>query len=463
MSVDILLFGTSGIRGGIKYTVTTDLSMNLGRSLGAYLGGNGKVGVGVDARTSNQMLKSSFKAGIVSTGVDVVNLGLVPMPTAAYCSTKQGISASVVITASHNPPTDNGFKFFVNGREMIKSEEEQITNFLDNREFLIAPWSEIGQVSTISIRNEYLQYLKQFLMKRGKRGDSMRILIDAANGAASTYTPYLLTRLGFDVTTLNSNLDGHFPGRPAEPSPENLKDTMALAKAAQFPVTLCHDGDGDRVAVIDEDGNFIDQNRVIALFAREEIKRKGEGTVLVSIDTSSVIDEVVKNEGGHVERAPLGSLQEKFAEGGHNIVLASEPWKPIFTSLGQWMDGIAAVARIAQMVKEHGKGSCKELMMSIPEYPMLREHIRCPDRMKKCFMKKVKMFVQEFTSVERIIEVDGVRLEFTDNSYLLIRVSGTEPKARLYIGARSENRFHDLSDEARKMMKRALGECKDEE
>jgi phosphopentomutase len=457
--VDKLLFGTSGIRGGISDKVTTDLSMKLGQSLGTYLKGKGKVGVGMDARTSNHMLRNSFIAGLVLTGTDVVDVGLVPMPTAAYFSTKQGVSASVIITASHNPPTDNGFKFFVNGREMIRSEEKRITSLVESGKFRIAQWSEIGRVSEAKIRDAYLHDLRQFLLKRDDRGEGMRVLVDAANGVASNYTPRLLTRMGFTVTTLNANLDGHFPGRPAEPSPGNLTDAMALAEAGQFPVTLCHDGDGDRVAVVDEDGKFIDQNRVIALFAREEIRRRGEGQVLVSIDTSSVIDEVVKNEGGNVERAPLGSLQEKLVNKDHNIVLASEPWKPIFTNLGLWMDGIVAAARIAQLVNSQGKGSCKKLMKSIPEYPLLREHIRCPDYLKKEFMRRIRGLVKDFTGVEKIIEVDGVRLEFADNSYLLIRVSGTEPKARLYIGARQEKRLHDLADEARRMMKRVLENC----
>lgn len=454
-----MLFGTSGIRGGISDKVTTDLSMKLGQSLGSYLNGEGNVGVGMDSRTSNLMLKNGFTAGLVSTGTDVMDLGLVPMPTAAYFSTKQGISASVIITASHNPPTDNGFKFFVNGREMIRSEEKRITSLVQKGDFRIAQWSEIGRVSEIEIRDAYLHNLRRFLLKRGGDGEGMRVLIDAANGSASNYTPQLLTRMGFRVTTLNANLDGHFPGRPAEPSPRNLTDAMTLAEAGQFPVTLCHDGDGDRVAVIDEDGEFIDQNRVIALLARDEIRRRGEGVVLVSIDTSSVIDEVVRNEGGRVERAPLGSLQEKLAEENHDIILASEPWKPIFTNLGLWMDGIVAAARIAQLVRSQGKESCKELMESIPEYPMLREHMRCPDNLKIDFMRRIRSLVEDFTGVEKIIEVDGVRLEFTDNSYLLIRVSGTEPKARLYIGARHNKRLHDLAEEARKMMKRALESC----
>ena len=120
------LFGTSGIRGSIIEKSTPDLALGLGRAFGSFLEGKGVVGVGIDARTSREMLRSALIGGVLSTGTDVVDLGIAPMPTVASFSTNEGISASVIITASHNPPADNGFKFFMSGREFIRSEEEYL-------------------------------------------------------------------------------------------------------------------------------------------------------------------------------------------------------------------------------------------------------------------------------------------------------------------------------------------------
>jgi phosphomannomutase len=441
------LFGTSGIRGSITEKATTDLALNLGRALGTFFGGKGTVGIGTDARTSREMLKNGIISGILSTGSNVIDLGIAPMPTVAYYSQIEEISASVIVTASHNPPTDNGFKFFTGGREFIRTEEVFLENCISEHQYLTANWDSCGEISYFDIRSQYLKYLKNFLLKRGKRSDGTKVMLDLANGAATEYTPRLLLEMGYSVATMNSHQDGHFPGRPAEPSPENLVDAMKMAANSDFAVTMCHDGDGDRLAVIDEQGEFIDQNRVIALFARDEVERKGGGIVVVSIDTSSVIDEVVTKAGGQVTRMPLGSLQEFLAsDKGKDVVFASEPWKPIFTEIGGWMDGIVGAARFAQLMDERGNSSCMKLMESIPKYPILRDFVRCPDNIKQAFLPKVKeLLVPQMSGIDNILEVDGIRIECTDSSYVLVRVSGTEPKARVYIGAKKQSAVDRLA------------------
>ncbi|MHA2377964.1 MAG: phosphoglucosamine mutase [Candidatus Thorarchaeota archaeon] len=455
------MFGTSGIRGAIADKVTVDLALGLGRALGSLLEGTGRIGVGIDARTSREMLKNAFVSGVLSTGVDVIDLGIAPMPAVGYHSCFPGVSVSVIITASHNPPTDNGFKFFKSGREFIRTEEVFLEERVSDRKFVVADWRNIGQLQKQDIRTMYLEQAKRFVLNRGHKSQGMSVLIDAANGAATDYTPHLLENLGFSVTTINSHQDGHFPGRSPEPSPRNLQDTMKMAADSDFSVTLCHDGDGDRLAVIDEKGRFIDQNRVIALFAQDEVRRRGGGTVVVSIDTSSVIDELVRAEGGEVVRAPLGSLQEILAvTDDGSIVFASEPWKPIFTEFGVWMDGIAGAARFAQMVDTEGEGSCVSLMKSIPEYPMLRDFIACPDEIKPRFLGLVKdILVPQVTGIEQVLEEDGVRIERKDGSYVLVRVSGTEPKARVYIGAKTKKTLDKLAKTAMDSMKRAVEEA----
>jgi phosphomannomutase len=454
------LFGTSGIRGSIIEKSTPDLALGLGRALGSFLDGKGVVGVGIDARTSREMLRSALIGGLLSTGAHVVDVGIAPMPTVAYYSTIEGISYSVIITASHNPPTDNGFKFFVSGREFIRSEEEFLENSVHNKDYKVASWDKIGQLSKKDIKMDYLSKVKEFLFSRGGLSKGTKVLVDLANGAATDYTPELLGDLGFSVTTMNSHQDGHFPGRPPEPSPSNLGDAMKMAAESDFAVTMCHDGDGDRLAVIDEEGEFIDQNRVIAVFARDEVERKGGGIVLTSIDTSSVIDEVVNSAGGSVVRMPLGSLQEFLATGkGKDVILASEPWKPIFTELGWWMDGITGAGRFAQLVDELGNGSCIKLMKTIPKYPILRDFVPCPDKIKQSFLPRVKeLLVPEISGVEQVLDVDGIRIENKDGSYVLVRVSGTEPKARVYVGAKTQETLDKLAATAKKVMAQVLEE-----
>jgi phosphomannomutase len=212
--------------------------------------------------------------------------------------------------------------------------------------------------------------------------------------------------------------------------------------------------------VIDEEGEFIDQNRVIAVFARDEVEKNGGGVVLVSIDTSSVIDEIVNKAGGSIVRMPLGSLQEFLAtKKGKDVILASEPWKPIFTELGLWMDGITGAGRFAQLVDEIGTGSCMKLMKTIPKYPILRDFVPCPDKIKQSFLPRVKeLLVPEMSGVEQVLEVDGIRIENKDGSYVLVRVSGTEPKARVYVGAKTQQTVDKLAGTAKKVMAQVLDE-----
>jgi phosphomannomutase len=452
------LFGTSGIRGSIAEKVSVDLALDLGRGLGTFLNGKGTVAVGTDARTSRQVLRNAFVSGLLSTGVSVMDLSIAPMPAVAAQSAWTRVSASVIITASHNPATDNGFKFFTGGREFIRSEEQALEKCIFGHDFSVASWTSIGSIVKTDIKQAYLRKIRKFLGSRGGEVGHTKVLVDTANGAASGYTPELLRELGFTVTTINSHPDGYFPGRLPEPSPTNLVDTMKVGAGSDFAATFCHDGDGDRLAVIDEKGRFVDQNRVIALFAKDEVKRKGGGLVVTSIDTSSVIDEVVGKAGGEVSRVPLGSLQEQLAKDRQqSIVFASEPWKAIFTDLGCWMDGIAAAGRFAQMVREVGQDSCIRLMSLIPEYPVLRDQVTCPDNMKQNFMANVRsILLSEITGIQRVLDIDGIRIECTDGSYLLVRPSGTEPKARVYIGARTQASLDKLAAIAMDAIQRAL-------
>ncbi len=457
------LFGTSGIRGGFE-KVNPASSMNLGRALGSTLKGSGVVAVGTDARTSRVMLHHAFVSGLLSTGVDIIDLGIVPMPAVGFQSSIDGIDIGVVITASHNPPSDNGFKFFKQGREFLRAEEIEVENYYFDEEFLTADWNLIGTKTSHDTRTSYMQRIKNMILNRGDVKESCKILVDAANGAASNYTPHLLRDLGFSVLTINSHQDGHFPGRPAEPSPHNLESTMNMAAESDFGATLCHDGDGDRLAVIDERGRFIDQNRIIALFAKYELEERNQRKVVVSIDTSNVIDEIVKSLGGEVIRRPLGSLQEELALRYDKIVFASEPWKPIFTELGGWMDGIAGAIRFAQLVVNEGEGSCIELMKQIPEYPMIRDFIPCSDSLKQQFMQTIgETLPEKISSISQVLKVDGIRIERNDGSYLLVRVSGTEPKARLYVGGKTQQSVDRLAEIAKKTMNLTLEELKEKQ
>lgn len=214
------LFGTSGIRGKVGSLVTTELALDMGRALSKLLGSGCKVVVGYDARTSNKMLERALSAGILEGGCDVLSLGLAPTPLVGYTTMKLGADAGVMITASHNPPKDNGLKIWnSNGMAYRSGQEIALEQIINNKDFSPVAWDNIGKLEDVSyMAHDYIDDLLNFVdIEPG-----LKVVVDCANGAASYLSPLLLRKAGCDVITLNAQPDGFFPGRLPEPSEENL-------------------------------------------------------------------------------------------------------------------------------------------------------------------------------------------------------------------------------------------------
>jgi phosphomannomutase len=268
-----------------------------------------------------------------------------------------------------------------------------------------------------------------------KRG--FRVVVDCGNGAGATTTPYLLRELGCKVVTLNSHLDGHFPGRPSEPQPWNLGDLMRTVREVGADVGLAHDGDADRVAAVDERGEFIKHDALIALFAKRVLEARGGGIAITSINTSTAIEEVVTKAGGKTIRVPLGSIHAAMYE--HKALFAGEPGKLIFLDFGQWIDGVLTAAKLLEVMSLERKPLSKIIAAHVPDYPMYHEDFACPDERKVEFMRRIREYLlSEVDEVRDLLEVDGLRVNCKNGSWILIRTSGTEPKARMVLEGRTQ-------------------------
>lgn len=268
------LFGTAGIRGPINSKVTPELALNVGKALGTYID-HGTVVVGRDARTSSVMLESAVVSGLLSSGVDVVRIGLVPTPMLAWATNKLG-NAGVMITASHNPPSDNGIKVFnERGIEFFLEQEEELEKIIFSKSYKVAPWDKIGNVKDLDLREQYINEILDYVNHETK----LKILLDMGNGAGSLITPYLLREMGAKVVTLNSHPDGYFPGRKSEPRYENIAYLSNLVRELGFDLAIAQDGDADRIAVFDEKGNYVEEDTLIALFARLYVREHKGGNV----------------------------------------------------------------------------------------------------------------------------------------------------------------------------------------
>ena len=271
----------------------------------------------------------------------------------------------------------------------------------------------------------------------------IHVVVDCANSVASKVTPRLLSQLGCKVTALNANIDGTFPSRSPEPTPETLTTTSKIAVAAGADLTVAHDADADRISILDENGQYVTNDRVLAFFAKIVLARHGPGTIATTVDTSFRIDQVAKKYGGEVRRTKLGKTQEFIKSHERNLRLCCEPYKIIDISWGSWGDGIYAACRLASSLANSGV-SLSQLISDIPDYPQARVSYCCPNDIKEQAMKTVETVLLEEQEKQDVWTYDGVRVNYPDESWALVRASGTEPKIRLYCEAKSHKKLDQL-------------------
>lgn len=432
------LFGTFGVRGVSNLELSPRLAFELGLALASYLGG-GEVAVGYDNRTSSEMLEQACVAGLLAGGCGVLKLGLVPTPVLSFAIKHFGCEAGVMITASHNPPEYNGIKFWDStGAGFRRSEEEQIERMISRRNWRRVPWHEVKGTKKVDALTPYLRALlsKVHGVKR-----ELKVVVDCANAAGSVVTPGLLTSLGCKVVSLNCQLDGYFPGRPAEPSPENLRGLARAVKACGADLGIAHDGDADRTIAVDEKGQVLTGDRVFALVALHYLEEREKPKIVTTVATSSVLDEVARRLKGEVVRTRVGEpeILEYFRKHGGDLG-GEENGGVIFFDWVPCRDGILTAAELVGMLASSGL-SMSELDATLPSYFQIKEKVRCPEELKPRVLKALE---ERFSRYELDL-TDGVRATFEDGSWLLVRPSGTEPIFRCFVEARDLKRARDLA------------------
>jgi len=449
------LFGTAGIRGRYLEEVTTELAYAVGASVSTYFKG-GKVVVGGDGRLTTPLLKMVAAAGAMAAGSDVYDAGLVPMPALPWSVREYSASAGIYVTASHNPPTDNGMKVFSSrAMELTSSEEVAVEEMVRGRSWRVTDWDGVGRYSSLlNVVRDYSDALRSRLEPERVRRVP-KVLVDTANGAASLVTPKVLRDVGAVVQSINSNIDGRFPGRHPEPRPDVLLPYLPVARSLGVDVFLAHDGDGDRLAVVDPKEGFIKQDRLIALIAKYKLRDRG-GAVVVSIDCGNSVKDVVNSMGGELVVVRLGKTHEGLLK-RPNAVVAAEPWKLIDPEWGPWVDGIYQAVLLVKLMAEEGQG-IGDLMKQVPNYPQARYSLRVPKGVRdELYEHLAQQLLSSAPETAEVLTIDGVRVDYEDRSWILIRKSGTEPKVRFYGEARSVGELEGLINryvaEARRYLK----------
>ena len=438
------LFGTAGIRGSTTERVTPALALAVGRAAGADAIEEAddptlEFVIGHDGRETGSALSAALEAGLESAGVRVVHAGMVPTPALAFASRGR---RGVMVTASHNPPTDNGLKFFHDGQEYDDEAESRLEARVE-REEGPAAWDEWGATERIDPLPAYRERVVEYVGGHGTSLSDLSVAVDCGNGMGSLATPQVLGALGADVRALNANVDGHFPARGSKPTPETLaafrrfvgEDGTNADDAGTFDLAIAHDGDADRVVFLDGDGDIVHEDTVVAIVAEHYTRASdvGDPVVVTTPNASSRIDERVEHAGGRTERVRLGALHEgihaarEAGDKSTEVVFAAEPWKHIHPALGPWIDGVASAALFARLVANVGLDALRD---PVNEHPYRKESIDCPDDRKEAVMNRLAQTLPE--AFEGDVSTNhGVRIEFEDG-WVLVRPSGTEPKVRIY-------------------------------
>ncbi|QLH74722.1 MAG: phosphoglucosamine mutase [Methanomassiliicoccales archaeon] len=448
------LFGTNGVRGVVNEDMGAQLALDVGRAIGTFMGG--KVALATDSRTSADMLRCSVAAGMMSVGVEVLDLGMLPTPALQYYVKNSGVKGGVMITASHNPPEFNGIKCIdYDGTEMPRAKEEVIEGIYFSKGFVQRSWRSIGSMRQVTgVDRSYINAVKRLVDAPAISDAKISVVLDCANGAGSVTSPALLEMLGVRAVTLNANPQGTFPGHESEPTPDHLKDLMAVVKATGADLGIAHDGDADRTIFVDDKGEYLYGDRSLALVASYIIREKGGGTVVTPVSTSSCVEDVVKAAGGKVVYTKVGSpivarqmIELNAAFGGE------ENGGLIFPEHQYCRDGAMTMAKVLEIIAKEGKLS--KLMRSVPNYALDKRRVEVANDLKEAVLEDLLIRFQG----EKLDTTDGLKVHFS-NGWALIRPSGTEPIFRIYSEAKTKDAAKKIGDRCEKELREALEEAK---
>lgn len=436
------IFGTDGIRGTINnYPMTPEVCLRAGMALcfllKKRLPHKPKILIGKDTRISGYVIESALTSGITSMGGDVYLVGPIPTPAVAFLVKSMRVDAGIVISASHNPFSDNGIKIFSNdGFKLTEELENDIEKLINDKDFpAIRPSArELGKAYRIEdAQGRYIEFIKSTLPKDSNL-EGLKVAIDPANGAAYKITPTLFHELGAEVITINDKPDGlNINKECGALYPESL---IKIVRETQAHFGVAHDGDADRTILVDEKGNIIDGDFILTILAEEFKKERKlkKNTVVATIMTNMGVENYLKNAGIKLIRTKVGDkyVVEEMLKGSYN--LGGEQSGHIicmdYTNTG---DGPITAVQIAYIIKKN-QLYLSELIKDIPRYPQEIKSIKIPETLSKDEVKNViKKLSQKASTLEKEI-----------NGRIIIRLSGTEPKIRIMVEDENPERLKQV-------------------
>lgn len=435
------IFRAYDIRGLVKY-FPHETAEKIGKAFGTYIirrlkkegikRSNPKIVVGRDNRFSSDELKAFFIEGLLSSGCQVTDIGLTITPLMHFSVIKKNFDGGVIVTASHNDKRYNGFRFdYKNGLPIYNEAIQKIREIAENGDFIRG----IGDVDYADFFDDYLEDIK----KRITIKKPLRVVIDCGNGATARFSPILFESVGFKVSKLFCNLDGSFPYH--DPDPEESLNLTFLSKVVvetNADVGVSFDTDGDRFGVLDETGRKYENDQILVLLAKDILKRNPGAKVIFDIKSSMILPAQIKKYGGRPILFRTGHPYYRVEmEKDPQILLGGEVSSHTFIKDNYYGfdDGLFAALRTLQIISHEGKPLSK-LFSDLPKTFHTEElKLPCPDDKKFALVEKIKTY---FSKYYKTVEIDGVRIIFSKDSWGLIRASNTEPAISVRFEAKKQ-------------------------
>ena len=443
MNIDRNIFREYDVRGVYPTSINESTALIFGKAYGTYIKKFGKniCVVGHDNRYSSDSLTENLINGITSTGVDVVYLGLCTTPMYYYACIYKDIPSGVMVTASHNPKDDNGFKFSFDERGNAKGE--MIQEFL---EFLLKEEFDIGhgEVTNFDIKEEYYKLLLGSIDINPNK--KLNVLVDCGNGTTSRFAKDIFSMINENVTFLYASDDPNFPNHHPDPAvEENLEVLKKAVVELKADVGIAFDGDGDRIGIVDDKGNYIPADKYMIMQARYLLPRSENKRVLYDVKCSKALTDEIEKLGGTPIISRTGNSYTKANTRDNNCILGGELSGHLYFRdkfLG-FDSGMYAGLRMIELLSNTDK-KCSSLLDGINEYVATPE-IKIPstDDKKKEVVEKVKEYCKK-TGFD-IIDVDGVRVEL-DDGWALVRYSNTGPNITARFEGKTKEIMNSLKD-----------------
>ncbi|HJH32693.1 MAG TPA: phosphoglucosamine mutase [Methanosarcinaceae archaeon] len=431
-------FGTNGVRGIANEYITPQLAVDVAKSLGTYMGSKGTIAIGRDTRMSGDMLKSAAIAGALSAGLTVIDLGIAPVPAVQYY-VRDHADAGMMITASHNPREYNGIKLIAgDGSEFSREGESEVEKIYYSKQFASANWDKTGDLRTASDANEYyIQGIINHVDAQAIREKRFKVVTDTGCGAGSITLPFLLRRLGCEVITINAQLDGTFPWRNPEPTPDVLTELADIVRTTGADMGVAQDGDADRAVFVDENGDFIDDEVLLAMMAKYVLTRN-KGIIVTPVSSSRCMADIAEEAGVELILTAVGSINVARKMMETDAVFGGEGnGGLIFPEHQYCRDGGMACAKLLEIIA--AGTTLSEFARSVPEYFNSKTKTCCDDL--TAIMERVKADVLDGNA--EVDTTDGIKIWY-DDGWVLIRPSGTEPIIRIFAESKTKAKAEEL-------------------